>query len=95
MLKQLSVNISLVEALEQIPSYAKFMDDLMKQKWNMIFEHAYNLHHYSLITSHSLIKKKKDVGVFSIPCTTRALNFSMVLCELGANINLMFQAVFR
>ena len=32
MLKQLSINVPLVEALEQIPGYAKFMKDLVTKK---------------------------------------------------------------
>ena len=32
MLKQLSINVPLVEALEQVPDYAKFMKNLYKEK---------------------------------------------------------------
>ena len=32
MLKQLSIYVPLVEALEQMPSYAKFMKDLVTKK---------------------------------------------------------------
>ena len=32
MLKQFSINVPLVEALEQMPSYAKFMKDLVTKK---------------------------------------------------------------
>ena len=32
MLKQLSINVPLVEALEQMPGYAKFMKDLVTKK---------------------------------------------------------------
>ena len=32
MLKQLSINVPLVEALEQMPGYAKFMNDLVTKK---------------------------------------------------------------
>ena len=32
MLKQFSISVPLVEALEQIPSYAKFMKDLVTKK---------------------------------------------------------------
>ena len=32
MLKQLSINVPLVEALEQMPDYAKFMKDLVTKK---------------------------------------------------------------
>ena len=32
MLKQISINVPLVEALEQMPGYAKFMKDLVTKK---------------------------------------------------------------
>ena len=38
MLKQLSINFSLVEALEQMPDYAKFMKDLVTKKRSVTFE---------------------------------------------------------
>ena len=38
MLKQLSINVLLVEALEQMPGYAKFMKDLVTKKRSVTFE---------------------------------------------------------
>ena len=38
MLKQLSINVPLVEALEQISGYAKFMKDLVTKKRSVTFE---------------------------------------------------------
>ena len=38
MLKQLSINIPLVEALEQMPGYAWFMKDLVTMKRSVTFE---------------------------------------------------------
>ncbi|KAK4706614.1 hypothetical protein R3W88_033826 [Solanum pinnatisectum] len=38
MLKQLSINVSLIEALEPIPGYAKFMKDLVTKKRAFSFE---------------------------------------------------------
>ena len=38
MLKQLSINDPLVEALEQMPSYAKFMKDLVTKKRLVTFD---------------------------------------------------------
>ena len=37
MLKQLSINVPLVEALEQMPGYAKFMKDLVTKKISVTF----------------------------------------------------------
>ena len=38
MLKQLSINVPLIEALEQMPDYAKFMKDLVTKKISITFE---------------------------------------------------------
>lgn len=58
MLKQLSVNIFLFEALEQIPGYAKYLKDLVMKKMIVSFGPADNLYHYSAITLYSLVEKK-------------------------------------
>ena len=44
MLKQLSINVLLVEALEQMPGYAKFMKDLVTKKRSVTFEDDDRLH---------------------------------------------------
>ena len=39
--------------------------------------------------------KLKDPRSFTIPCTIGGYNFEKALCDLGANINLMFYFVFK
>ena len=68
MLKQLSINVHLVEALEQMPDYAKFMNDLVTQKRSVTFEDDDRLQHCSAIATRSLVQKKEDPGAFTIPC---------------------------
>ena len=38
MLKQLSINVPLVEDLEQMPGYAKFMKDMVTKKRSVTFK---------------------------------------------------------
>ena len=38
MLKELSINVPLVEALEQMPGYAMFIKDLVTKKRSVTFE---------------------------------------------------------
>ena len=66
MLKQLSINVPLVEALEQMPIYAKFMKDLVTKKISVTFEDDDRLQHCSAIATRSLVQKKEDPGVFTI-----------------------------
>lgn len=94
-LKELSVNIPLIEALEQIPVYTKFMKDIITKKRSVSYESADNIHHYSTVATRYLVEKKKDPGSFTKPCTIGSFNFTHALCDLGASINLMSFAVFK
>ena len=58
MLKQLSINVALVEALEQMPGYAKFMKDLVTKKRSITFEDYDRMQHCSAIATRSLVHKK-------------------------------------
>ena len=89
MLKQLSVNVPLVEALEQMPGYAKFMKDLVTKKRPVTFEDDDRMQHCSAIATRSLIQKKEDPDTFTIRCSIGLLHFAKSLCYLGASINLM------
>ena len=66
MLKQLSINVPLVEALEQMPSYAKFMKDLVTKKRLVTFEDDDRMQLCSVIATRSLVQKKEDPGAFTI-----------------------------
>ena len=55
MLKQLSINVPLVEALEQMPGYTKFMKDLVTKKRSVTFEDDDRMQHCSAIATRSLV----------------------------------------
>ncbi|PHT31519.1 hypothetical protein CQW23_27856 [Capsicum baccatum] len=76
MLKQITINVPLVETLEQMPGYAKFMKDLLTKKQAVSYELADNVHHCSVIATRSLVQKKTDPGAFTIPFTFRSLDFA-------------------
>ena len=59
MLKQLSINVPLVEALEQMLGCAKFMKDLVTKKRSVTFEDDDRMQHCSAIATRSLVQKKK------------------------------------
>ncbi|XP_059306513.1 uncharacterized protein LOC132057955 [Lycium ferocissimum] len=94
-LKGISINIPLVEALEQMPGYAKFMKDLVTNMRHASFETMGVTHHCSSIVTKALIQKKEDPGAFTIPCTIGMYKFGKALCDLGASINLMPLAIFN
>ena len=95
MLKQLKINIPLVKALEQMLGNAKFMKDLVTKKRVVRYEPEDNLYHYSVISTRTLVQKRPEPGVFTIPYTIGTIEFAKALCDLGASINLMPRAVYK
>ena len=91
MLKQLSINVTLVESLEQMPGYAKFMKDLR----SVTFKDDDTMQHCSAIATRSLAQKKEHPGAFTIPCTVGSLHFAKALCYLGESINLMPLSIYK
>ncbi|XP_070022314.1 uncharacterized protein [Nicotiana sylvestris] len=94
MMKSLSINVPLVEALEQILGYAKFMKKLVTKKRSMNCETIKMTHQVSAII-HSMTPKLEDPGAFTIPCTIGSADFAKALCDLEASINLMPYSVFK
>ncbi|XP_070007485.1 uncharacterized protein [Nicotiana sylvestris] len=94
MMKSLSINVPLVEALEQMPGYAKFMKDFVTNKWSMNFETIKVTHQVSAIV-HLMAAKLEDLGAFTIPCTIGSAEFAKALCDIGATINLMPYSIFK
>ncbi|XP_070014870.1 uncharacterized protein [Nicotiana sylvestris] len=93
-MKSLSINMPLVEALEQILGYAKFMKDLVTKKRSMNYEMIKMTHQVSAIV-HSMAPKLEDPDAFTISCTIGSADFAKALCDLRANINLMPYFVFK
>ena len=95
-LKQLHINIPLVEALEQMPNYVKFLKDILSKKRRLgEFETVALTQECSSILQNKLPKKLKDPGSFTIPCFIGEIFCGRALCDLGASINLMPLAVFK
>ena len=68
--KKLHINISFANALEQMPSYVKFMKDILSQKRRLADFETVNLtEECSAILQRKLPQKLKDPGSFTIPCT--------------------------
>ena len=94
--KKLHINISFADALEQMPSYVKFMKDILSQKRRLADFETVNLtEECSAILQRKLPQKLKDPGSFTIPCTIGNAIFERALCDLGASINLMPLSIFK
>ena len=96
MFKKLHINIPFAEALSQMPSYAKFLKDILSNKRKLEEHETVMLtEECSAISLNKLPPKLKDPGSFTIPCTLGHSYFDKALCDLGASINLMPLSIFR
>ncbi|XP_057247438.1 uncharacterized protein LOC104901164 [Beta vulgaris subsp. vulgaris] len=90
MFKQLHINIPFIDALMQIPSYSKFLKEIMSKKKKLEkYETIALSEECSAVIQKKLPPKLKDPGSFSIPCTIGDIKFSKALCDLGASVSLM------
>ncbi|XP_070011016.1 uncharacterized protein [Nicotiana sylvestris] len=94
MMKSLTINVPLVEALEQMSGYAKFMKDLVTKKRSMECETIKMTHQVSSIV-HSMAPKLEDPGAFTIPCTIESTNFAKALCDLGRPLGIIDDVLVR
>nr|XP_016501848.1 PREDICTED: uncharacterized protein LOC107820149 [Nicotiana tabacum] len=95
MLRQIQLNIPLMDALREMPGYAKMMKDLMSRKFDIQDLSTVTLTQTcSVVVAKPMAQKMSDPGSFTIPCTIGSYDFAKVLCDLGASINLMPLAVY-
>ncbi|CAJ2673056.1 unnamed protein product [Trifolium pratense] len=85
-----SKKVEKVEALEQMPSYAKFLKELLTKKRKPLDDEMVSMtEECSALIQRKLPQKKKDPGSFTIPCSIGDLTIGKALCDLGASVNLM------
>ncbi|XP_042065540.1 uncharacterized protein LOC121809055 [Salvia splendens] len=82
--RKVQINIPLVEALQQMPSYAKFLKDVVsnKRKW-MEYETVNLTESCSAIIQKKLPAKLKGPGSFTISCIVGDCQEGRALCDLG------------
>ncbi|XP_016476694.2 uncharacterized protein LOC107798236 [Nicotiana tabacum] len=96
MLKQLYVNIPFTEVLTQMPTYAKFLKEILSSKKKLEQTKVVKLNaHCSAILQNKIPQKCGDPGSFTIPCSLGSNIFDKALCHSGASINLMPLFVFK
>ncbi len=88
--KQVKINIPLLDAIKQIPSYAKFLKDLctVKRKLN-VQKKAFLIEQVSAILKHNTPPKYKDLGCPTISCIIGNFRVEKALLDLGASVNLL------
>ncbi|XP_070040979.1 uncharacterized protein [Nicotiana tomentosiformis] len=95
-LKQVHVDLPFIELLSQIPSYAKFLKEILTKKRKIEETSVVKLiEHCSVILQNKLSQKCRDPGSFTIPCSLGTINFDKSLYDSGASINLMSLFIYR
>jgi hypothetical protein len=95
--KKVEFNIPLLDAIKQIPKYAKFLKELCTTK------RAFKLKGHEMVSMGEVVSaivqknmplKQKDPGAFTIPCVIGNAGFKRALCDLGASISVMPKHVY-
>jgi hypothetical protein len=93
--KQVQIIIPFLDAIQQIPSYAKFLKDLVtvKRKTN-VPKKAFMTKQVSAILQCKLPLKYKDPGCPTITCMIGVSQIKRALLDLGASVNLLPYSVY-
>jgi hypothetical protein len=90
LLKQLNITIPFTEAITQMPSYAKFLKEILSNKKKIEDDETVTLTaECSAIIQNNMPPKLKDPGSFSIPCVIGKFVIDKALCDLGASISVI------
>ncbi|RDX95018.1 hypothetical protein CR513_22509, partial [Mucuna pruriens] len=85
--RKVEINIPLLDAIQQIPKYAKFLKELCvnrRKKMNGIVEIR------GVVSSLCL-----NLGIFVVPCTISSRTFTDAMLDLGASINVMPASIYK
>ena len=94
--KKFHIKISFTDALEQMPSYVKFMKDILANKRKLSdYETVALLEECSAIVQKKLPPKPKDPSSLTISCAIGNSTLERALCDLGASINLIPLPIFK
>ncbi|XP_070035996.1 uncharacterized protein [Nicotiana tomentosiformis] len=84
-----------LDALREMPGYAKMMKDLMSQKFDFQDLSTVTLTQTcNAVVTRPMAQKVSDPGSFTILCTIESYAFAKALCDLGASIKLMSLAIY-
>jgi len=92
MLDKLEISMPFVEAVTQIPSYKKFLKNILSNKKKPEKSAVVDLSEGVLtcaVLQQKLPPKLKDPGSFAIPCIIGGFVVGGALCDLGASVSLM------
>ncbi|CAM8993870.1 unnamed protein product [Rhodiola kirilowii] len=89
-IRTLYITLPLTDAITQIPTYAKFMKDILTGKRKIEGSETVALSEECNATMHQPMPPKlKNPGSFSIPCDIGGITIHHALCDLGASVSIM------
>nr|CAN68648.1 hypothetical protein VITISV_002821 [Vitis vinifera] len=95
-LRQVKVNIPLLDMIKQVPSYAKFLKDLCTIKRGLnVNKKAFLTEQVSAIIQCKSPLKYKDPGCPTISVMIRGKVVEKALLDLGASVNLLPYSVYK
>ncbi|KAM2593930.1 hypothetical protein TB1_043016 [Malus domestica] len=93
--RKVQVNIPLLDAIKQIPKYAKFLKKLCTTRKRFREKEVVHVsENVSAMLQRKLPPKCKDPGSFTIPCVLGNTRFDSAMLDLGASINVMPYSVY-
>lgn len=90
MMNKIYIDVPFTEVLSQMPTYAKFLKEILSKKRKIEEGETVNLtEECSAIIQIKLPPKLKDPGSFSIPCVIGSEVVKKSMCDLGASVSLL------
>ena len=96
MFNQVKLNVHLLDAIQQVPAYAKFLKDMCTKKRKInVPKKVFLTTNISEILSVPILVKYKDPGCPTISYTIKQTEICRALLNLGASINLLPLSVYQ
>nr|XP_027120412.1 uncharacterized protein LOC113737367 [Coffea arabica] len=93
--RKIEINIPLLDAIKQIPKYAKFLKDLCTHKRKLRGDERVAVgENVSAMLQKKLPPKCGDPGMFTIPCKIGGASIRKAMLDLGASINVMPKTIY-
>ncbi|XP_027067491.2 uncharacterized protein [Coffea arabica] len=103
--RKVAINIPLLDAIKQVPKYAKFLKNLcvnkkkLREDEHIVFtketdEHIVVGENVSAILQGKLLPKCGDPDIFTIPYKIGRSNIKNIMLDLGTSINVMPKSVY-
>ncbi|XP_027171986.1 uncharacterized protein LOC113771612 [Coffea eugenioides] len=95
MFRKVEINIPLLDAIKQVPRYAKFLKDLCINRKKLRGDERIIVgENVSAVLQRKLPPKCGDPGMFTIPCKIGNTSIRNAMLDLGASINVMPKAIY-